>query len=107
MGDPVPTIELIYADDCPNVEAARASLREALGRVGRELRWVERRTAERGVERYGSPTILVAGEDVAERVDAGACCRLYPSDRGLERAPSADAICAALARLDNHAGGLK
>ncbi|MBT3786716.1 hypothetical protein HOF92_17200, partial [bacterium] len=62
-------IELIYDSDCPNVEKARRQLKEALAQSGLEESWKEwDRSARESPEytrRYGSPTILVEGRDVA------------------------------------------
>lgn len=74
------TIELIYFDGCPNLEAARANLLEALKTLHLPPDWYE---WERGdaaappyVKEYGSPTILINGQDVtgvAPGVAAAAC----------------------------------
>jgi len=76
------TIEFIYQPDCPNVEAARAALRQALVETGRVPRWREwdstAPTSPAHARAYGSPTILVNGVDIAgvEPADAPAC-RIY------------------------------
>ena len=38
---PTPRVELLWEPDCPNVEAARGVVREALERAGLPLRWAE------------------------------------------------------------------
>lgn len=99
------TIELVYDSDCPNVERARAQLRQALLELGEEAVWQE---WERGsaraptyVRRYGSPTVLVDGRDVAgdgTESDEN-CCRVYVgSDGRLVGVPSVEAIQASLRR---------
>ncbi len=64
-------VELIYDSDCPNVDDARRVLREAFVQADRAPRWVEWNRASRNspdyVRRYGSPTILVDGQDVSTR----------------------------------------
>lgn len=81
-------VELIYDAGCPNVVAARARLTEAFASIGRTPQWAEwQRGDDRAptyVRRYGSPTILVEGEDVApEAPIAGTgACRLYADSSG-------------------------
>jgi hypothetical protein len=95
-------IELIYDTDCPNAEAARSQLRLALAKVGHAPDWEEwERSAPAApphVRRYGSPTILVDGRDVAGGVPTEAdCCRLYHGENGrFQGVPSAETIAAAL-----------
>jgi hypothetical protein len=95
-------IELIYDVDCPNLGEARAQLRRALEAAHLPARWREwvrgESTNPPYVEKYGSPTILVDGEDVAVADVADGCsCRLYPDDQGaLRRVPALRAIMAAL-----------
>jgi hypothetical protein len=81
-----PLIELIYDSDCPHIDLARSMIRSALEQIGQEATWTEwdRGDARTPVEvqRYGSPTVLVNGRDVAFEddehciVDANAC-RVY------------------------------
>lgn len=98
----MPKVELIYAADCPNVEAARSQLRLALARAGKAPEWKERERSDPAapshVRRYGSPTILVDGRDVAGGVPTEAdCCRLYQGEYGrLQGVPSAETIASAL-----------
>src|SRR5262249_46408705 len=95
-------IELIYDVDCPNVAEARSQLRRALEAAHLPARWREWVRGERAsppyADRYGSPTILVDGKDVAATdVDDRCTCRLYPDDEGaLRRAPALRTILAAL-----------
>lgn len=76
-------VELVYDLDCPNIGAARTALLQAFARAGVAASWKEwdRKAPESPayVRRYGSPTILVNGQDVvsAEPTDGGDCCRLY------------------------------
>jgi mercuric ion transport protein len=101
------SVELIYDATCPNVDAARQALRDALTRAGRPLIWTEWDRAAPGspayVRRYASPTVLVAGCDVTGAADlhAGDGCRVYLDDTGtLLRAPSAQTILAALSAAE-------
>jgi mercuric ion transport protein len=83
----MPTVELLYAANCPNVGEARSTLTGALAEAGLPPSWKERELSSpetpphaRG---FGSPTVLVDGRDVAgaEPGDA-ACCRLYQAGDG-------------------------
>jgi hypothetical protein len=100
----MPTVELIYDSDCPNVERARANLLRAFAEVGLTPRWQEwdRSDPESPVpvRAYGSPTVLVDGKDVADAPPSGAdCCRLYRDGKGrFQGAPSVGMIAAALGR---------
>lgn len=73
-------IELIYFDGCPNAEAARTNLLQALSDVGvtADVRiWKQGDPgAPPYVARHGSPTVLVNGRDVTgapPEADAAAC----------------------------------
>jgi len=81
-------VELVYELGCPNVEIARARLREALASLGLAPQWHEWERADNHapeyVRGYGSPTILVDGRDIASDapvVGEGAC-RLYADPSG-------------------------
>ena len=90
-------IQLLYFEGCPNVDAARAAVREALAidavdAVVEEID-VEAPAAPAWARGWGSPTILVEGEDVAGQSPLGSsCCRLYAGG-----APSVDAVRARMA----------
>jgi hypothetical protein len=96
-------VELVYDRDCPNVDAARAVLHCAFAEIGIAPAWVEWDRSDRDspgyVREYGSPTILVNGQDVAgdePNVEAD-CCRLYTSDAGgLRGVPPVAQIVAAM-----------
>jgi hypothetical protein len=89
-------IQLLYFVGCPHVEPARAALRAALVHegLGADVEEIDVNAAgapawARG---WGSPTILIDGEDVAgERGAGGSSCRLYAGG-----APSLDRIRAGL-----------
>ncbi len=96
-------IDLIHDADCPHSAQARTNLRRALesgGWPGRWREWI--RTAPGTPEhlrRFGSPTILVDGRDVAGAtpLDGDGACRIYQggSCQGAG-APSVPMIVAAL-----------
>ncbi len=95
-------IELVYDQTCPNVDAAREEIRSALETAGLPSEWVEwDREADDSPDRvrnYGSPTVLVDGVDVSgagSEADAN-CCRVYVTEDGFGRAPSAPSIERAL-----------
>jgi hypothetical protein len=101
------SVELIYDATCPNVDAARQQLRDALTRAGRPPVWTEWDRAASGspayVRRYASPTVLVAGCDVtgAADLDAGDGCRVYRDATGtLVPAPCAQTILAAISSAE-------
>lgn len=100
-----PEIELVYDRDCPNVPAARAVLSEALHRCGLGPGWVEHERSQEalpvGYLGYGSPTILIDGEDSIGEAPAGAAipsCRLYPGERRVQGVPSVETVVAAIKR---------
>ena len=85
-------IQLLYFDGCPHVDAARAAVRQALAGAAVDVVVeeidVEAPTAPPWARGWGSPTILVDGEDVAGQAPSGSsCCRLYAGG-----APSVDAV---------------
>jgi len=98
-------IQLLHFDGCPNVDAARAVLRDALAAekldVPVEEIDVERADAPEWARGWGSPTILIDGKDVAgqERSSGSSCCRLYA-----DRAPSIESIRARIATSRDRVG---
>lgn len=98
-----PVIELIYEKTCPNIDKARAALLAALMQFGRNPRWHEWEqndpAAPLVARRFGSPTILVDGRDVAGEPPSEELprCRLYADEDGRIRgAPTVANIVAAL-----------
>jgi len=94
-------VQLLLFPDCPNVDAARTTLQEALTRLDdpppvAEVDVTAPETPPH-LRSWGSPTILIDGIDVAETDASGPCCRLYPgsANRGV---PSLAIIEAALHR---------
>lgn len=64
----LPRIDLVYFEGCPNAAIARENLKRAIEAAGRELTWSEwdlmSEATPDSYRRYGSPTVLVNGEDV-------------------------------------------
>lgn len=102
----MPTVELVYDADCPNVASARAQLLRAFARAGLPARWEEWWSddphAPGHVRGFGSPTVLVDGEDVAgvARVEGVRSCRLYGGSGQLTGVPAMEDIVASLLRRD-------
>jgi mercuric ion transport protein len=99
------SVELIYDAGCPNASKTRAQLLRAFAASGRTPSWQEWERSSpdspKYVRDYASPTLLVAGRDVAEefRVDTGAC-RLYRDEAGrLQPVPPLESIQLALRRI--------
>jgi hypothetical protein len=98
----MPTIEFLYDRDCPNVTDTRAALRAALEATGMPLYWQEWErsdpTAPAHARRYGSPTILVDGMDIAGECPSDEpSCRIYAPEPGRNRGvPSVEMIMNAL-----------
>lgn len=95
-----PRIELVYFPGCPNVEAARTAIREALVAASMPADWREWNRDDDAtpevLRRYGSPTVLVNGTDVAPASSDGTCCRIYAGQGGMLPAPSVESIRSAL-----------
>jgi hypothetical protein len=90
-------IHLLHFEGCPNVDAARVDLREALAAEALTARSgeidVEGADAPEWARGWGSPTILIDGQDVMGQARSGSsCCRLYA-----DGAPSIEAIRARIA----------
>ncbi len=91
------TVELVYFDGCPNAEKARASLQAAVGAAGGAVTWTEWNLSDEDTperfRRFGSPTVLVDGEDVTgwDGGNAAMACRA-------DGAPSSEVIREALSR---------
>lgn len=92
-------IQLLYFDGCPNVERARAALRDAMAaeRIDQAVEEIDVESPDvpdfaRG---WGSPTVLIDGADVIGAVrSTGSACRLYA-----DGAPSVALIRARLATV--------
>ena len=104
-------VELLYFPDCPNVNAAREQLGRALAEAGLPLRWTEydvtSASAPKRVRGFGSPTILVDGEDVSGAPSAeAASCRVYMGSEVRGVPPLATILRALMSRTipANHDG---
>ena len=89
-----PRLDILYFEDCPNYEGARALVqRLAAGLIEPELHLVEVSDAHAAtrLQFLGSPTVRVDGRDVEpgadQRRDYGLSCRVYRGERGLSGAP--------------------
>jgi mercuric ion transport protein len=86
-------IQLLHFEGCPNVDAARAALRNALDAEKLEIAIEEidvgHADAPAWARGWGSPTILIDGNDVTgqKRTTASSSCRLYAGG-----APSVETI---------------
>ncbi|HEY0477869.1 MAG TPA: mercuric transporter MerT family protein [Kofleriaceae bacterium] len=90
-------IQLLFFPDCPNVDATRIALRDALAAEKLVLPIeeidVEDPRAPEWARGWGSPTILIDGKDVYDQASSGAsACRLYAHG-----APSVEVIRSRLA----------
>jgi len=82
-----PKIQLLVFDGCPLADAARSSLKAALGSLGlsdfEEIDLLDPATPDE-MRGWGSPTILVGGEDVTGSAKGnGVGCRVYDSEAGV------------------------
>ena len=104
-------IELVFDRDCPNADRARSMIRIALRETGEHSVWAEWDREDPAtppeLRRFGSPTVLVNGQDVgcdengAAQSDANSC-RVYMDECGcICGAPSADLIAAAIQRIQS------
>lgn len=98
-------VELIYIEDCPNIEATRQALIKAFAKANYTPHWIEwdinDPDAPGHIQGYGSPTILVNGVDIMDRKASkiGNSCRIYPdSDYEHPGAPSVEQIFASLVK---------
>lgn len=100
----MPKIEFIYERDCPNIEDARTQLRLALSQSGLSAEWQEWEHSDPAspayARLYGSPTVLVAGQDITGDLPSGdPSCRIYANTQGRNRGvPDAALIRNALQR---------
>ncbi len=98
----MPSVVLLFDDDCPNVDLAREQLRLAFEQIGVAPHWREHLLDSPDLPEhargYGSPTILVDGKDVTGSAPSNSrCCRVYQDAEGaFRRAPSAEKIVTAL-----------
>lgn len=87
-------VQLIYFEGCPNVDAARVTLRRCMDTagVGAEIEEIDTAhpDAPDDLRGWGSPTILIDGRDVAcEPMPNGSACRLYENPEHRSTPPAA------------------
>lgn len=89
-------VELLFFPGCPHVPAARAQLRRAFDTLGVAPAWDEVDVTSAPPPRWGSPTVLVDGVDVAGGAPGDTTsCRLYLGS-DLAGAPPLPLLLAAL-----------
>lgn len=96
-----PKIQLLIFDDCPFADAARRSLQSALDALGsgelEEIDLLDPATPEE-LRGWGSPTILVDGEDLIGNVKGNALgCRVYDCKSGV---PGPEMIAELIRRIE-------
>lgn len=82
-----PKIQLLIFDGCPLADAARTSLQTALASLGlrdfEEINILDAATPNE-LKGWGSPTILVEGEDLTRNAKGeGVGCRVYNTPNGV------------------------
>lgn len=95
----IPSIQFLYFDGCPLADAAQAVLERALLSCGLQkghyetVNVLDPKTPEK-LARWGSPTILVDGQDVSGHVQGdGVGCRLYNTP---DQVPTLEMIATAI-----------
>lgn len=94
-------IQLLVFDGCPLADAARSSLQTALDSLGlrefEEIDLLDPATPDE-LRGWGSPTILVGGEDLTGDVKGNALgCRVYDGKTGV---PGPEMIAQAIRRIE-------
>jgi mercuric ion transport protein len=107
-------VELIYEQSCPNIVAAREQLILAFNQANLTPQWQEwemnHPETPDYARQYGSPTILVNGQDVSGEslTDTSVCCRIYQdSDVANRGVPAVSKIVAALGSATTQSGEKK
>lgn len=94
-------VQLLWFPGCPNAGAAREALRRSLAAAGLPPAFEDVDVTATGapahLRRWGSPTILVNGRDVAGGSPTGASCRIYGAGSNASGVPPDDLIARALA----------
>ena len=96
-----PKIQLLIFDGCPLADAARSSLQTALVSLGfsefEEIDLLDSATPDE-LKGWGSPTILVGGEDLTGNVKGNALgCRVYDDNTGV---PGPETIAQQIRRIE-------
>jgi len=95
-------VEIVYESSCPNIGAARAQLLQAFAQAKVSPQWREWEVTDPKapdyIHGYGSPTILVNGQDVsADMWDKNdLCCRVYAVDSQHQGVPPLQDIVMAI-----------
>ena len=100
-----PRIAFLSFDGCPLAPRARSNLSAAIGILGsefevdyKEIDLLSDASAD-DLKRWGSPTILINGEDVMGSTQGDACgCRIYASEGGV---PTTIEILNAIRKVKN------
>ena len=108
----MPRVEFIYDSECPNVKPARENLVKAFAEAKISPKWTEfDRNSEESpshVRKYGSPTILVDGEDIGgETPQDGNNCRIYSVQGNSSGVPPIELIAKALKNPQTSSSGWK
>ncbi|MEQ8353511.1 MAG: hypothetical protein RH862_18695 [Leptospiraceae bacterium] len=103
-------ISILYEPDCPNFEQARAEV-ESLCRQENldfsiEMVDTSSKNCPSELRNFGSPSVLVDGQEVDAASDAGKCCRIYRGSGGqLQGFPSRQSILDAIQRSRDVSSG--
>lgn len=94
---------VLHTEACPHTDLATRRVVEALATAGAQATVTSRLVATQAdATRWGfagSPTILVDGRDAFPATGRPVlACRLYPTEAGMEGAPSVAQLVAALTR---------
>jgi len=93
-------VAIVHLNDCPHWQSTLDRLREAMHTLGLEPNRIQLRgvTADHAPADFpGSPTILVDNRDLfPNATPGGPTCRRYPTNHGIDGAPSRNAIVSAL-----------
>ena len=97
----MPKVEFIYDEDCPNIEGARGNLVKAFTEAKLIPKWTEwdrnSNDSPSYATKYGSPTILIDGQDIAnEKPQSGNNCRIYAINGSNSGVPPVGLITTAL-----------
>jgi hypothetical protein len=100
LADVGSSVELLYFDGCPNVEATRRALESALEGVDIRMVLVETPDDAERLRFLGSPTVRVDGRDIEpgadERADYAFACRVYRTADGVSDVPDMSWLRAAV-----------
>ncbi len=96
------SVEFVYEETCPFIGATRSRLIAAFQKAEMRPHWIEWSVndpdAPAYVRAYGSPTILIDGQDIANvpTGEAGNCCRIYSNESKMQGVPPLEMIFDAL-----------